>query len=231
MIDLAIKSDSSCKNWAEFPKDVYSATGGVIKETVVICGGVVDPVESFDECYSLNGKVATIITHLTAKRAYAASLVINGVSLWITGGGNTDTNSILASTEYITLEGSIPGPDMPIPLDNHALVAVNKTCSLLIGGRTTGLAAIPTVYYFEHEDKNWSQGPDLIQPRRTHAAGIVTDETTHDEFVIVTGGEDYNGIFLDSTEILIDNQWHQGKISHDCSILCKFYGIFLEIPC
>ena len=31
MIDLAIKSDSSCKNWAEFPKDVDSATGGVIK--------------------------------------------------------------------------------------------------------------------------------------------------------------------------------------------------------
>ena len=40
MIDLAIKSDSSCKNWAEFPKDVYKATGGVIKETVVICGGL-----------------------------------------------------------------------------------------------------------------------------------------------------------------------------------------------
>ena len=39
MIDLAIKSDSSCKNWAEFPNDRYGATGGVIKETVVICGG------------------------------------------------------------------------------------------------------------------------------------------------------------------------------------------------
>ena len=223
MIDLAIKSDSSCKNWAEFPKDVDSATGGVIKETVVICGGGI-PGESFDECYSLNGKVATLITHMSAKRKYAASLVINGASLWITGGWSSD-NGRLASSEYITLEGSIPGPDMPIPLDLHALVAINKTCSILIGGRMTGMVTIPTVYYFEHEGKNWSQGPDLIQARRGHAAGLVTDETTYDEFVIVTGGE-FNGIVLDSTEILIDNQWHLGKITHDCSILCKFYGIF-----
>ena len=114
---------------------------------------------------------------------------------------------------------------MPIPVDSHALVAINKTCSLLIGGRTTGLATIPKVFYFDHEGKNWSQGPDLIQARRSHAAGLVTDEITYDEFVIVTGGE-YNGIFLDSTEILIDNQWNPGKITHDCSVMCKFYGIF-----
>ena len=222
MIDLAIKSDSSCKNWAEFPKDVDSATGGVIKETVVICGGGI-PGESFDECYSLNGKVATLITHMSAKRAYAASLVINGASLWITGGWSSDTGT-LATSEYITLEGSIPGPDMPIPVDLHALVAINKTCSLLIGGRTTGLVTIPTVYYFDREGQIWSQGPDLMQARKSHAAGLVTDETTYDEFVIVTGG-DYYGFFLDSTEILIDNQWNLGKITHDCSILCKFYGI------
>ena len=134
MIDLAIKSDSSCKNWAEFPKDVDSATGGVIKETVVICGGGI-PGETFDECYSLNGKVATLITHMSTKREYAASLVINGASLWITGGYNIDTDGRLASSEYITLEGSIPGPDMPIPLDLHALVAINETVAIFIGGR------------------------------------------------------------------------------------------------
>ena len=214
MIDLAIKSDSSCKNWAEFPKDVRSATGGVIKETVVICGGAdMNIGESFDECYSLNGKVATLITHMTAKRQYAASLVINGASLWITGGWSSDTYSTFASSEYITLEGSIPGPEMPIPLDLHALVAINKTVAMLIGGYTYLSVTLPTVYYFEHEGKNWSQGPDLMQARRGHAAGIVTDETMYDEFVIVTGGE-YNGILLDSTEVLIDNQWHQGKIAH-----------------
>ena len=105
MIDLAIKSDSSCKNWAEFPKDVVAATGGVIKETVIICGGG-NSDESLDECYSLNGKVATLITHMSSKRKYAASLVINGASLWITGGLSSDTGG-LASSEYIMLGGCI----------------------------------------------------------------------------------------------------------------------------
>ena len=111
---------------------------------------------------------------------------------------------------------------MPRFIAEHALVAINKTCSLLIGGRTNGLESA-TVYYFEHEGKNWSQGPDLMQPRGSHAAGLVTDETTYDEFVIVTGGE-YNGIKLDSTEILIDNQWHLGKITHDCSIRKNYFA-------
>ena len=65
----------------------------------------------------------------------------------------------------------------------------------------------------------------MIQARDDFAAGIVRDETTYDEFVIVTGGY-LNGISLDSTEILVDNQWHQGKISHDSSILSKSYGTF-----
>ena len=83
---------------------------------------------------------------------------------------------------------------------------------------TIGSVTLPTVHYFEHEGKIWSQGPDLMQARDDHAAGLVTDETTYDEFVIVTGGE-YNGILLDSTEILDDNQWHLGKIANYCSIL------------
>jgi hypothetical protein len=215
MIDLAIKSDSSCKNWAEFPKDVDSATGGVIKETVVICGGGI-PGETFDECYSLNGKVATLITQMSAKRQYAASLVINGASLWITGGYSSDSGASGASSEYITLEGSIPGPEMPISIALHALVAINKTFSMVIGGAIPGAVLIPTVYYFDREGQNWSQGPDLMQARIHHAAGIITDETTYESFVIVTGGK-YYGIDLDSTEILIDNQWHLGKITHDCS--------------
>ena len=214
MIDLAIKSDSNCKNWAEFPKGLQGATGGVIKETVVICGGGdINIGESFDECYSMNGKTASLITHISAKRIYAASLVINEASLWITGGFSSDTGK-LASTEYITLEGSIPGPDMPISIDSHVLVAINNTFSLLIGGRMPGHVTLPTVYYFEYEGKNWSQGKDLMQARAGHAGGIVTDETTYDEFVIVTGGG-YNGIMLDSTEMLIDNQWHLGKTPHD----------------
>ena len=216
MLDLSIKGGSNCKDWAEFPKDVDSATGGVIKDVVVICGGGVSAggfTEAFDECYNLNGKTATLITHMSAKRQYAASLVIDKTKLWITGGLNTDTNSYLVSSEFITLEGSKAGPELPIPIDSHALVAIDNTLSLLIGGRTTGGVTTQTTHYFDHQGHNWIQGPDLMQARRMHAAGIVTDEVTTEKLVIVTGG-DHNGIRLDSTEMLFNNEWKQGKMTY-----------------
>ena len=206
ILDLSIKGGSNCNDWAEFPKDVVAATGGVIQDVVVICGGG-DASTEFNECYSLNGQAANLITHMSAKRQYAASLVIDNTKLWITGG------LYLASSEYITLEGIEPGPELPTWLDSHALVAIDNALSMLIGGSITENVAIKTTHYFDHQSHNWIQGPDLMQARFQHAAGIVTDQVTYEKLVIVTGGS-YNGIILDSTEMLINNQWNQGKIAH-----------------
>ena len=221
MLDLSIKGGSNCKDRAELLKDVDGATGGVIQDVVVICGGGISG-EFLDECYSLNSKSATLITHMSAKRKYAASLVIDETKLWITGGGS-DTG-MLDSSEYITLEGSEPGPGMPIYVQNHALVAIDNTLSMLIGGWGGWFTAIltPTTHYFDHQAHNWVQGPDLMKSRLGHAAGIVTDEVTTEKLVIVTGGE-HNGIKLDSTEILFNSQWNQGNIAHYYSI---FKGVW-----
>ena len=40
MLDLSIKGGSNCKDWAELPKDIDSATGGV---TPRCCGNAVVP--------------------------------------------------------------------------------------------------------------------------------------------------------------------------------------------
>ena len=115
---------------------------------------------------------------------------------------------------------------MPIPINIHALVAIDNTLSLLIGGKTTGGVTTPTTNYYDHQGHNWIQGPDLIQARRQHAAGIVKDEVTTEKLVIVTGGV-YNDIRLDSTEMLINKQWNQGKMAHYYSMdLCK--GVWHE---
>ena len=104
---------------------------------------------------------------------------------------------------------------------HHALVAIDNTLSMLIGGMTIGNVETPTSHYFDHQGHNWIQGPDLLQARRLHAAGIVTDEVITEKLVIVTGG-DFNGIKLDSTEMLINQQWNQGKMAHYYSMeLCK----------
>ena len=101
----------------------------------------------------------------------------------------------------------------------HALVAINKTCSMVIGGADSGLSAnggaSASTFFYDHNEGEWTTGPSLMQVRFNHGAGIVTDEVTDENFVAVTGGSYYsNGyVFLDSTEILQDGNWVVGNIN------------------
>ena len=49
-------------------------------------------------------------------------------------------------------------------------------------------------------------GPDLLKARDSHAAGIIIDEVTNEQFIAIVGG--YN---IESTEILQDYTWILGK--------------------
>jgi hypothetical protein len=208
-----------CNNWPNFPK--FGATGGLIGDTVIICGGV-NRLVMLDECYSLTSEKATLVTHMSVGRGYAASIVINDNSLWVTG-GYTDgfSNGDSASTEYVTMTGTILGPDLPMTLYSHAMVAINSTCSMVIGGYSydnydnNGYSA--STLFYDHKKGEWITGPSLMQARRSHAAGIVTDEELDENFVAVTGG--YGPGYFDSTEILQDGEWVQGKLN---DTICYF---------
>ena len=195
-----------CNNWPKFPKAVSAATGGLIENTVMICGGN----EASDECYSLSSGKRALVTHLSVGRIEAASIVINDNTLWVTGG--VGGSAYLSSTEYVTITGTILGPDMPMACSLHTMVAINSTCSMVIGGY--GASALS--FFFDHNEGEWTTGPSLIQARFRHAAGIVTDEVTDEQFVAVTGGV-YDGD-LDSTGILQDGKWVQGKMTNTICI-------------
>ena len=67
-------------------------------------------------------------------------------------------------------------------------------------------------FYYNHDTEkndteNWNVGPSLIRARYDHAVGIVIDEATKEEIVIVTGGTS----LLGSTEILLDGSWSEGE--------------------
>ena len=170
------------------------ATGGVIGDTVIICGGY-DGGNNVDECYRLTSeKKPQLFTHMLVERQYAASIVLNDNILWVTGGWS---GAYLASTEYVTSTGTILGPNLPQPLTNHAMIAINKTCSMVIGGISADYSA--TTYFheqdrtlfYDHNEGEWITGPSLMQARMNHAAGIVTDEVTDESLVAVTGGRYY----------------------------------------
>ena len=132
------------------------------------------------------------------------------------GGSGSFGGEFLASTEYVTLTGTMPGPDLPMTFYAHAMVAINSTCSMVIGGYSNGYSA--STFYYDRNEGEWINGPSLMQARERHAAGIVTDEVTDENFVAVTGGYGYRD--LDSTEILQDGEWVQGRISNTiCHLL------------
>ena len=72
-----------CNNWPDFPIGVVRPIGGLIEDTVVICGG---SPNSHDQCYSLTSERTTLVTHMSVARGNPASIVLNGNTLWVTGG-------------------------------------------------------------------------------------------------------------------------------------------------
>ena len=127
-----------CRNWPDFPLNVEGATGGLIGDTIIICGGLINGWGSnVDECYSLTSERATLVTHMSVSRTAAASIVFNDNALWVTGGSNHIVGvGLHASTEYVTKTTTMPGPDLPMALEAHAMVALNSTCSMVIGGNS-----------------------------------------------------------------------------------------------
>ena len=67
-----------CNKWPNFQIGVSGVTGGLIGDTVVICGGY-----NISECYSLTSKKATLVTHMSVGRLYTASIVLNDNTLWV----------------------------------------------------------------------------------------------------------------------------------------------------
>jgi hypothetical protein len=212
-----------CKNWPYYPYGVLGAAGGLIGDIVIICGGHDGPDGGsiVDECYSLTSEKATFVTHMSVGRRYAAGIVINDNTLWVTGGSGPGTDR-LASTEYVSVTGTMLGPDLPMALRNHAMVAINSTFSMVIGGNNGIILA--STFFYDHNECEWIIGPSLMQARNWHAVGIVTDEVTGEHFVAVTGGRYYSDdwwFYLDSTEILQDGEWVQGKRNDILS--CGFF--------
>jgi hypothetical protein len=210
IVDLTIRGGNMCKRWPNFPIGLYGATGGFIGNNVIICGGLGS--SKVDECYSLtSSKKATIVPHMSVEREHAASIVLNDTTLWVTGGWNSQllgNNGPLASSDFVTMVGTISGPALPVTLYRHTIVAINSTVSMVIGGAD----ASASTFYYKHNEGEWRNGPSLIEAREDHASGIVTDEVTNENFVAVTGG--LSPYFLDSTEILQDGKWVQGKINY-----------------
>ena len=111
ILDLSNSGNQQCPLWMDYPINVLGATGALIGEKAIICGG--DPYT--DECHVITATNAQLLSKMTNKRSKAASAKITSTSFIVTGGH--DGANILSSTEIINSDGSVtPGPELPLPL-------------------------------------------------------------------------------------------------------------------
>ena len=204
----------SCQNLAPFAKMAFGATGALVEGVPLICGGGYYPSGSYyDECYQITKLMTSLVTNMKSKRRYAASVVLDNNKLWVMGGH--DGSTYLSSTEYVQIgAGSTSGPDLPLAVYSHAIVAWNSSYFMLIGG-TYNYNELAKTFYYHGVKQEWTSGPELIQARIEHAAGLGMDTATTLHYIAVTGGHyyDYGDIFLDSVEILYsgETEWQAGK--------------------
>ena len=206
-------------DFSHLPYKYFGATGGYLPGLgPVVCGGSSE--QSSDECYLLRRSVEGTLNldYLMTKREGASSVVFTKPKplLWVAGGTNgfpTDSTEIISdweesSQKFRNILGSLPEASA-----YHAMVSIewhNSAEVWLIGGWTKSEDRSVKTWKFKFDfttwDGKWQPGPDLGKGRVEHAAGVITDHTTMEKYVVVTGGRDSNEV-----EVLVDEKWISGK--------------------
>ena len=198
-----------------YPKALHHATGVFIGGSLVVCGGFPET----QDCYILKkgGKSFEPLPPMKEKRSGAKSIVVQD-QIWITGGH--DGNKGLKSTEFLNpfnKNSSIGSVDLPEPVGYHAIINIDDSTSLLIGGwtRTGSRAYSKKTHFFNHTTKTWNNGPALMKGRYHHTAGTIIDPDTNTQHIVVVGGFT-DGTWTDSVEILKngENVWKTGIYVH-----------------
>jgi hypothetical protein len=202
---------------ATYPYDeVQYASGGLLNtNTPLICGGYrwsSHPSKRLDACFDTTDNAVLPKVTLAHQRSCAASVVLHGTTLWITG-GILANHTLTRSTEFVELTGTIPGPDLPIALKWHCLVTLNETTVLLIGGQSTDKMG-PTskaTFYFNINDQTWTEGPGLIKGRYSHSCALFqSPQHANTDTVIIAGGSNKKAISTTEFFNMEKNAWTQG---------------------
>ena len=164
LVDLS--SSKICGNFAPYPIAIYGATGALVSENPVICGGFQrtgDQRKAQKECrkYDKSSNTWKFLTNMATEKAYLASVPLNG-QLFVTGGSSKEKFEKLNSTEFVSLNGKVTsGPDLPSPRFKHCMVVLPDGKVMIIGGSSDNKKS---VMMFDTDSKKFNESiyQDLI---------------------------------------------------------------------
>ena len=200
----------------QFPEDTWSATGGLIRQKPMICGGRFR-FTRFEKrlsqaCYTLQEDGSWKEDGATLSKGrmwYGSGSVVLNNELVIARGW--DLNSFSKSIEVVggrkTKARTLDNIELPIETFNSCIVPWNADTFMVIGGNPYkyGGGDLPPksqkrTYFVDIKKKTVTNGPDLNNARYRHGCSemIVDGE----EFIVVTGGHGPKESVHKSTEYL-----------------------------
>ena len=196
-----------CTSEKNFPTNLQRASGGLLYNQVVICGGYTGS-EYTNKCQRLgnNGQWSPFGAGLKVARSSAgsATVKIQGEDfLWITGG--YDSNPLLKSTaawstELLSSDGTVTsGKDLPEPRYQHCMVAINNHV-MVIGGSSSSDVGRSVIIFDSSNDFSHEEGPSMVKERRMHTCSTMVSPAHGGRTVAVVAGGWGDG--PDTAEIL-----------------------------
>ena len=202
VINLQVEN-SVCKNLPDFKFISKQNIGFLFNNTIpFICGGH-DGITSRSECFSLKLSTDewTPSKFLNVPRADSA-IVPNTAQteFMVIGGHRSDT--LLNSMEVYSLSGwtQLKNADLAAGVRSACAVALTNVSVILIGGWTENGEALQNTFLFNKSSNVWHTFSPLNTGRSQHSCGKMASALTNEDYIIVAGG--WNGEGLSSTELL-----------------------------
>ena len=228
---------STCTDLSSYPLHFVGAVSTVgPNENPIICGGNT-LASSTKNCYIHEGTMWNSFPSMNEGRSFAAALPSpypNKTHLLLVTGG-LDDSGFSNTGEVLTEDGwQYMSKLLPVTFNSHCAVLVNATTAFLIGGYQTNKNPSANTYFFNSENENWIDGPELWTVRGDHScARIKKDGQSSQYSVIAAGGNNFDGL-LSSVEILEEgaNEWVTGpelprEISSSSMVEYSDGGVFL----
>ena len=173
----------SCSFLQNYTTAISGATGAIVFGQPMICGGYYYRSECYHHSKASNSW--KFLTNMTTKRAYSASVPVNGMLLVM---GGHDGDNRLATTEYVSLDSnpSQPGPDLPTSQSQHCAVKLSNEQVMLLGGYPDKKSVI----IFEPNTKRFDQSLPSMTHSRQNAGCAVFNSPLHGnrQVVLAVGG-------------------------------------------
>ena len=201
---------------SQFPTIVWSATGGLVGNTPLICGGIHSRV-SQKSCYSLKEDGTwKLESNLNTTRQYAANgEVIMNNKMVIAGGFNPHKLATIEVVEPNTRPRTLP-IRLPVAMLGSCIVPWDTNTFLIIGGSdgsgADGLGLRRQTHFINMANNTYTNGPNLLIARSMFACH--TMQVNDEDFIIVAGGSGVGA--QKSTEYLqkanYGSGWKRSKI-------------------